>query len=166
MMKRWIATLALVIGCSEARAAAVAELAEPAAPSPVSGLPLAQRLANEASARPERAVRPAQLLEALQQQGITITRKQQVLASPVEASYCELALTDTGLALSLCEFSDADAAERGLARSMTSFDAMIPGRTLDTRANALLTVTKPASPDAERQRELARSTFAGLQPTR
>jgi hypothetical protein len=163
-MKRAFA-LMLVVACSDAKAVAPATKPVVASESAVSRVPLGERLALEAASRPQRAVRPAQLLEALERAGVVFTRKRQVLASPVEASYCETALTGRGLALALCEFADAAAAQRGLARSHDSFDAMIPGRTLDTRFNTLLTVTQPSDADAERERELARTTFAELRPT-
>jgi hypothetical protein len=161
-MKCYLAMIVVAAACSEAPAQLAPVAAKPLEAAVVSRVPLGERLALEAASRPAKAVRVEQLEAALAKRGVTLTRKRQVLASPIEASYCELATTDTGLALSLCEFGDSDAAERGLARSRTTFDAMMPGRTLDTQANTLLTVTQPASPEAERQRQLARTTFASL----
>jgi hypothetical protein len=155
-MMRWSAMFVFVLACSDA---------PQLKPIEHSRVPLGQRLANEAAARPAQAVRPQQLIDALQQQGVVIARSKQVLASPIEASYCELAATERGLALSICEFGDEELAARGRAKSRDTFDAMIPGRTLDLRGNALLTITRPASPEAERESELARTTFAALPPT-
>ncbi len=152
-MKR-VLLLALIAGCSEAHAVTPKKLeqAEVAVPP---RLPLNERLAQEAASRPAHTVRPEQLIEALGKQ-VTVTRHRQVLASPVEAAYCESLSTAKGLAFSLCEYGDADAAERGLARSKTAFDALIPDRTLDTHMNTLLTVM----PGEER--ELVRRSFASL----
>ncbi|HEX5656203.1 MAG TPA: hypothetical protein VFX59_03370 [Polyangiales bacterium] len=146
--------LLLIAGCSEAHAVAPKK----------AKLPLGEQLVREASARPKRAVRPEQLIEALAAKGVTIARHRQVLASPVEASYCEALTTAQGLGLALCEYADADAAANGRAQSKRAFDRLIPGRALDTNANSLLTVTAAGNDEGERQRELARRTFAALQP--
>jgi hypothetical protein len=148
----WILLLLLVAGCSEAHAVA------PPKKEPRK-MPLGEQLAQEAASRPERAIRPQQLIDALAQQGVTIVRHRQVLASPVEASYCETMSSEQGLALSLCEYPDQAAAERGRATSKRAFDELVPGRALDTRFNSLLTVT------SERDRARARQIFAHLQPT-
>jgi hypothetical protein len=147
----WFLLLFLIAGCTEAHAVA------PKKDEPK--LPLPERLAVEAATRPTRAIQPQQLIDALAQQGVAITRHRQVLASPIDASYCETMSSEQGLALSLCEYRDDDAAQRGMAKSKSAFDRLLPGRSLDARANSLLTVTSDA------QRELARKTFAQLQPT-
>jgi hypothetical protein len=147
----WFLVLFLIAGCTEAHAVA------PKKNEPK--LPLNERLTVEAATRPERAIRPQQLIDGLAQQGVAISRHRQVLAGPIEASYCEAMSSEQGLALSLCEFRDHDAAQRGLAKSKRDFDRLLPGRTLDARFNSVLTVT------SEHQRELARKVFVQLQPT-
>lgn len=165
-MTRWIAASMLLAACGGDAHAAAPKRAEPVQAQPAAvRLSLAERLAREAAARPQRAVRMEQLTSALAERGVVVSRRRQVLASTLAASYCETALTARGLTLALCEFTDADAAERGLARSLTTFEALIPGRALDTRFNALLTVTKPADDEAARERELVRATFAVLPPS-
>ncbi|HEY6878761.1 MAG TPA: hypothetical protein VI299_12115 [Polyangiales bacterium] len=165
-MTRWIVTSMLLAACSgEVRAAAPVRV-EPVQAKPAdTRIPLGERLSREAASRPVRAVRMEQLADALKGRGVVISRERQVLASVLDASYCETATTSRGLALSLCEFADADAAERGLARSLTTFEPLIPGRALDTRFNALLTVTQATDDEAARERELVRKTFAALSPS-
>lgn len=163
-MKRLL-LLVCIAGCSEARAELERVVQGSPAQEAVVGqaprLPLGERLALEAAARPEHAVRPAQLRAALAARGVVLTRQRQVLASPVGAAYCE-ALSGEGLAFSLCEYPDVAAAARGLQRSRSAFDALIPGRTLVQRDNSLLTLTAPADAAGERQRQLVRETFATL----
>lgn len=164
-MRRWMIGLLGVWACSEPHASAkVAETPTLTAVAPAPRVSLGEQLAKELAARPSRAVRPAQLSEELQKQGVQFSRQRQVLASPIDASYCETAVTSLGLGISLCEFADGDAAERGLAKSQVTFDSMVPGRTLITHGNTLLTLTQPSGPAAERQLELARASFAALEP--
>jgi hypothetical protein len=173
---KWIAVLMLIVGCVEARGSSASERDVEARGSSASErkgqaheaalekkvvprVPLGEQLAREAAARPARAVRAEQLVAALAQRGVQVARPHQVLASPVDARYCELMTTAGGLAISLCEYGDAAAAQRGRAQSQATFDALLPGRTLDTRFNTLLTLTPAAD------RELVRQTFAELEPS-
>src|SRR5262245_57000640 len=125
--------LALLVACSADKPASrVPELAPPAraaapstpAPEP---LPLGERLRREASEHPEARERVERELAQLQGAGVIVTRTRQALAQPLAARYCATALTETGLALALCAFTDAEQAARGRERSRRSFDALIPG---------------------------------------
>lgn len=142
------------------------ELAPLPAPDPkLARVPLGERLSMEAEARPALAVRPEQLDEALRARGVTIARKRQVLASTLGAAYCELAVSNEGLAVSLCEYADAAAAELGGKHSHRMFDRLMPGRSLATRDNVLLTVTQGAGLAAEQQAALVLEVFAEQRPT-
>ncbi|MDB4990944.1 MAG: hypothetical protein JWN04_6122 [Myxococcaceae bacterium] len=135
------------------------------APDPaIARMPLSDRLALEASLRPAEAVRTEQLERALRPHGVSLMRQRQVLASTLGASYCELTVSEAGLGVALCEFVDAASATAGGARSRALFDSMVPGRTLVTRANTLLTVTHPESDAARREAELILTTFDALSP--
>ncbi|MDB4977006.1 MAG: hypothetical protein JWN48_5347, partial [Myxococcaceae bacterium] len=128
-------------------------------------LPLQERLAMEASSRPALAVHPEQLRTALTERGVSITRKRQVMASALGASYCELSVSSEGLGVSLCEYPDAARASAGRDFSQQRFDALVSGRTLLTQGNTLLTVTHPESPAAEQQLALILSVFASQKPS-
>jgi hypothetical protein len=163
-MKSWTFAVLGLLACTETPKAQPKRVALPVAQVQVPRVSLGQQLANELAARPAEAVRPEQLAGSLRQRGVEFARQRQVLASPIDAAYCETGVTTLGLGISLCEFADGDAAERGLAKSQVTFDSMVPGRTLITHKNALLTLTQPASAEAARQLELARATFAALDP--
>lgn len=128
-------------------------------------VPLGERLAREASARPARAVRPEQLLAALRDRGVAIVRARQVLASTLGASYCALSVSDAGLVVSLCEFSDPAAARAGAQRSHQQFDGIIAGRRLITQGNSLLTLSHPEGQGAASEARLAERVFATLEPS-
>ncbi len=147
-------------GAQSAAALAVAVAGDPAS----ARLPLRERLAHEASRRPEQAVRPEQLREALQGRGVALARGRQVLAAPVGAAYCEAAVSDQGLGLSLCEFADEAAAEAGRERSHELFDTLVPGRTLVAHGGSLLTLTQPGDERAAREAELVAGLFGALMP--
>ena len=133
--------------------------AEPPAPDPeVLRLPLGERLAREANARPPGAVRVEQVLSALERGGITVARRRQVLATTLGAAYCASAVTTTGVALSLCEYPAADVARRGLEYSRRTFDRLIPDRRLLVNGQTLLTVTPAATAEAR----AAAAIFAAL----
>jgi hypothetical protein len=148
-----------------APAAKVDALAPLPAPDPaLVRLPLSDRLALEADARPVSAVRPEQLERALRERGVLFVRKRQVLASTVGAAYCELAVSSEGLGVSICEFPDAATAARGSAQSHRLFDARIPGRTLATHHGSLLTLTEPQDARAADQAALILAVFNALSP--
>jgi len=128
-------------------------------------LPLASRLTREAEARPALAVRAEPLRAAVARRGVALELPRQVLASPVGARYCELAVTVAGLGVSVCEFADANAARAGSVRSRELFDALVPGRKLLVRDNTLLTLTQPADVRAERELDVLASTFGTLPAT-
>ncbi|MET0343566.1 MAG: hypothetical protein ABW252_21320 [Polyangiales bacterium] len=142
-----------------------AVVAEPVLDPALMQLPLGERLAREAEARPARAVRAAQMIEALRARGVQAGAQKQVLASPVAAAYCEVTRSPAGLGLSVCEYPDAASLDRGVARSHALFDRLLPGRTLLARENTLLTITRAESEPAARELALARAAFAALAPS-
>jgi hypothetical protein len=145
----------------------VALTASALTPDPkLSRLPLGTRLVVEAEARPARAVRPEQLFAAMQRQGILLSRKRQVLASTVGALYCELAVSDTGLGVSFCEYADDAAARAGAESSHRLFDAIVPGRTLISHGGSVLTLTHAQGPRAERAAHAIADTFSSLSPVK
>jgi len=167
----------LVAACNQAPASApvptkkaargheVALTTSAAAPDPkLSRVPLGSRLTMEADARPALAVRPEQLFAGLQRQGILLSRKRQVLASTVGARYCELAVSDAGLGVALCEYTDDAAASAGSETSHRLFDAIVPGRTLLSHGGSVLTLTHAENERAARESHAIASTFKSLTP--
>jgi hypothetical protein len=148
--------------------AAVAPAASPTPqPPPVdpalARLPLGQRLASEASSRPPTALRAEDLPPALRSRGIAVAGWQQVLGSTIGARYCMAGQTTAGLALALCEFSDAGSAERGLAYSRATFDHLIPNRALRRKGNTVITIAPPeATPALAAQARQVTEVFAAL----
>ncbi len=136
----------------------------PAAPAaqPRSHLSLAERLAREASSRPDGAIRVEDLTAALARRGVETVRTRQVSAAPVGAAYCATALTRHGLGLAVCEFDTARAAEEGRARSRQLFDRLMPDRTLLVSGSSLLTITRHDDPVLATEAGLATESFAAL----
>ncbi|HET9450974.1 MAG TPA: hypothetical protein VFO83_08840, partial [Aggregicoccus sp.] len=100
-------------------------------------LPLLERLAREAAARPTNTPRTEQVLEALQGAGLVLGEQRQYLGATTGARYCYSARSLRGLQLSVCEFEDAASATRGRGRVLGSRPP--PGRTvLLNRATTLL----------------------------
>jgi hypothetical protein len=96
-------------------------------------------LAHEAAARPGAKPTVEEVLAALEAEGIAILREQQVLATPIGASYCVAAVSKVGLNLSICEFASAAAAKAGRERSLKLFKA-IQRRTLLVADRTMLTL--------------------------
>jgi hypothetical protein len=128
--------------------------AEPALPSSPCALgSLAARLACESTSRPEAAPSVADVYLALERAGMTRAHARQVLAAPIGARYCELAELGGAGHVSVCEFGEAEAAERGRAFSSARFGALMPGRVITRHEGTL--VTWIAVAEAPRQAALA-----------
>jgi hypothetical protein len=120
-------------------------------------LPLGDRLAREAGARPTGTPRAEEVLAALARAGLTVEGQQQVLASTVGAAYCTSAGTARGAAIAVCEYPGEQAAKEGMEYSHRVFDRLIPGRRLLVNRKTMLTVTG-ADDEARRAAEI----FAAL----
>ena len=72
---------------------------------------------NEAANRPTRALRVEDVLSALRGAGVELSDERQHLARPYAARYCVGAMAGAELALSVCEYIDAEAAQAGAAVS-------------------------------------------------
>jgi hypothetical protein len=120
----------------------------------------------ELGSRPVEAIRTEQLFAALERRGTLLSRKHQVLAATVGARYCELAVTDTGLGVTLCEYRDEAAASAGCATSRRLFDPIVPGRTLTSRGSSVLTLTQPDGERAVVESRVIAETFASLSPVK
>jgi hypothetical protein len=98
---------------------------------------------------------------ALRSAGLTVTKEQQHLAAPFEARYC-MGASLGDVAISVCEFDDAERAARGRDVSERML-ASIPNRKVVANRTATLTVREQAK-TAESERTSARAieTFARL----
>jgi len=180
-MLKLVATLAVALlalsGCArEERSRTASQSAPRASSAPTSGTAgpsskaarprdIAGQLANEASTRPSGTVTVEDMVAALEKAGDPPVHEQQVLASPVDARYCALLETRSGLVLSLCEFESPAAARSGLATSRSRFDRLIPGRRFALNRSTLMTVTPRQGGEADSDPSgSARELFAALSP--
>ena len=118
----------------------------PAAEAPPSPQPsVFERLVAEADTRPSGTVTVEDVVAALAAAGDPTDHQQQVLASPLGASYCAVLETRSGQVLSVCEFESPAAARAGLELSRSRFDRLIPGRRFELNGSTLLTVAPRGS---------------------
>ena len=142
----WV--LLLCGACQKTGANPVGDMASPQESHRESGSRsegLAHELMRQAQDRPEATPKVEDVLSAFGKAGISITRSQQVLASPLHAHFCVAASTADGMGLSICEFDDAARAEAGRLLSQKA----MKGRTFALREKTLLTVIGP-EPGASR----------------
>jgi hypothetical protein len=124
-------------------------------------LPLMERLAREAAARPEGTPRTEQVLQALQGAGLVLGEQRQYLGATTGARYCYAARTLRGVQLSVCEFGDAASATTGRARVLG--ERPPPGRTVLLNRTTTLLVQPPAgSPGAAVEARVAAAAFEKL----
>lgn len=71
----------------------------------------------EAANRPTGTPRVEDVYAAITKAGFALEEQQQHLASPFKASYCVGAKTKPDIALSVCEYPNADVAQKGKAES-------------------------------------------------
>ncbi len=85
----------------------------PTAPNAQNPRDIAALFQVEASNRPTGTLRAEDVLEAFRRSGIELHEERQHLARPYGARYCRGAKSGAGLALSVCEYIDASAAQSG-----------------------------------------------------
>jgi hypothetical protein len=126
---------------------------------------IAGQLAKEAATRPSGTVTVEDVVAALEAAGDPPVHEQQVLASPIDARYCALVETRSGLVLSVCEFESHGAARAGLDLSRSRFDRLIPGRRFELNGSTLMTVTPRQGGEAAHDPSgSTRELFAALSP--
>lgn len=69
---------------------------------------------NEAANRPTGTIKADDAMAAFQKDGIALDKIRQHLARPYGARYCIGALSGAAIAISVCEYIDADAAKSGV----------------------------------------------------
>jgi hypothetical protein len=157
------ATRTGVAGASSAAASPGA--ASPTTPS--TGAPrfpgrpsLAQKLQEEAAARPAGALRAEAVLDALGAAGIPITKRQQYLAMVVGAAYCLGGNSPAGTPVSVCEYASEEAAKKGRELSLSRF-RVVPKEIWIRRSTTLTVATQPGAAAAEERARITK-VFDGL----
>jgi hypothetical protein len=105
------------------------------------GLSLIEQLQKEATLRPSETIRAEAIFSALSSQGIVVPKTTQVLARPIGARFCLSGMSDLGLTVVACEFSNNEEAHKGLTYSEKTFGPWIPNRRLYVNQKTLLTLT-------------------------
>jgi hypothetical protein len=137
---------------------------DPAPPSPAplpENLSLQERLAREASSRPDGAVRTEELVAALKAKGVAVARTRQVLGKTLNARYCAIAVTDAGVVASVCEFDTPSDALEAAKDSELRFGKPMPNRRFVTNGKSLLTIANLRDAVESEARAIA-ATFAAL----
>jgi hypothetical protein len=106
-------------GASAAAASAVAtdSARQPTAPTPQNPRDFGAMFANEAANRPTGTIKAEDAMAAFRKDGITLDTVRQHLGRPYGARYCVGAMSGTAIALSVCEYIDAEAAKTGTDQS-------------------------------------------------
>lgn len=118
----------------------------PRAPAPRTNVSLAESLRAEADNRPSQTPTPEQVFAALRAMNIDLRGPRQYLASTVGASFCMGGRVSDTLATAVCEYPDADAAERGRAMSLERFAAAAPHRQIVVNRKTTLTLSSATTP--------------------
>ena len=125
--------------------------------------PIVQRLAWEAENRPKRGVTVEQVFEALDRAGIAVTGTRQYLGVTVQASYCAGGVAADGVAISVCEYPTAKAADASRRFMEQRFAAMTSRTRRVVHGQALLTIAQPAPEHGADIASRATQTFRTLQ---
>jgi hypothetical protein len=80
-----------------------------------------EQLQEEGRGRPRGALTVEQVLAALAEAQVEVKEPRQVLAQVHLARYCQSGTTASGLAVGVCEYADAQAAQAGREHSRTHF---------------------------------------------
>ena len=102
-------------------------------------LPLFEKLAVERADQPAGSLRADALYDAIEKEGIAVSRRRQVLAFTVDAAYCLKADAAPDIDLIVCEFDD----DAGLAKGKKAMlKEPYPRRELLTRKSSTISVTR------------------------
>jgi len=116
------------------------------------------QLKKEATNRPAGVITSDQVFDALDQAGVTTSRRQQILAVAAGAAYCADARTEKGPVVVICEYTSAGEAEQNLKLIEKRFPMADAIRKL--HGATMLTVVGPKTPATDK----ILSTFAALEP--
>ena len=123
-------------------------------------LDLNGRFQKEAASRPTGTPRVEDVFAAIGKAGFTFDEQRQHLASPFLAAYCVGAKTQNDVALSVCEYTSAEEAKRGLE---SSSQMPIANRAIHLNVATTLTVRQGArSADSDAAVKKIVAAFAGV----
>ncbi len=111
----------------------------------------------EAASRPTGTPRAEDVLAALAAAGIKVPATKQFLGATVGATYCFGGRAESGLGVSVCEYSDEDAAQKGRELSLTKFKDL-PNRTILVNKKTTLTLAAIAAPPAAGDPEVSKAS--------
>ncbi len=103
------------------------------------------RLTYEAQHRPTGVLKAEDVVAALKEAGIELSRPQQVLALAVRAAYCVAGASKAGTGVAVCEYASEAEAVEGRKYSLEKM-AGVKNRLLSVRRGTLLTVTTTVEP--------------------
>lgn len=103
------------------------------------------QLTVEAQNRPKAALPAEDVYAAINAAGVKVEQPQQALGFPIGAKYCVKATAEGGTGVSVCEFTDEQAAAQGREVSLTKL-APAKNRLLILRKGTLITLTTTSEP--------------------
>lgn len=124
----------------------------------LAGLP--QALEEETGHRPATKVPVERVFSALEDKGIALTTKHQVLASAASASYCSLGVTADTIAIAVCEYPSHEAALAGRKLMDSHYAKLVPDAVREVNGNTLVTVANASAHRDVRDRVI--DTFKAL----
>jgi len=105
-------------------------------------------LQGEAAKRPVIDVTAEKVFDALAGAGVALQTKKQYLATTARARYCAGGKTRDGIAVAVCEYADATAAEEGKRTVEAAWGNATPNARRVIHRSTLLTITPPNANDA------------------
>lgn len=136
--------------------------APPRAPTTIGIESLASQLQREAAGRSSIALSADAILAGLAETGHAIDHRRQYLALTAKAAYCSGGRTTGGLAIVVCEYPSAAAAEAGREHVTRAFPMSAPARTILVNGATTLTLTGPVDPGASAARQQIERWFVAL----
>ncbi len=122
---------------------------------------LTERLRLEATHRPDASPTVETVVAAFADGGAPVSELKQFLGSTVGASYCAGGATANGVAIAVCEYPSAAAAEEGRAGVIARFPAVTGRRSIINRST-MLTLTSSDELATAQTRDLLERTFTTL----
>lgn len=121
-----------------------------------------EQLRIEAGNRPDGTVRVEQLIDAMNDAGVSIPAAQQFLGRTVLARYCGGAMSDAGLGVSVCEYGSVEKAARGRTFADQTF-AQVKHREVAVSRTSVLTTIAPTA-ETQVQAAAVKQLFEKLEP--
>jgi len=132
----------------------------PTAPSPQNPRDFGSMFRVESENRPSGTIKAEDAIASFQKDGVQLDKVRQHLARPYGARYCVGAMAGTAVAISVCEYIDADAAKTGAEASRK---VVLANREIQINQATSLTVREvEKTPEAEAVAKKLFESFAKL----